>query len=352
MAYDFFPKNVEELRKKTNGYPAKQQGELYLLYTYLKNKYPKLETPINLDIQKKGKVNVSRQLQEDTTIKKIQAGANISLSLKFGNGSSGNRGVNNRGNLFEPEFAKALLDWWSGNKVSDIKMLNAIEDLDKTYKLRKSKKFKVDILGGENTRRPIIYQPKIHLDNPKGSGYDVGKSVTDITLTTDKQSIFLSLKLGTTTTFFNVGIRTVLPPDDIKAYNIQNPNGKKLLELFNIDEKVFCDVFNGKLSRGYSQNVTPKPGAMDELMKTGIGKGYHIIHKMTGKIISKKMDDTALRKAAKVNNVTIFYGGKTGTGKRIDMEMESSTYKFKLNIRDTQGGDGYPTRLMCDFSYK
>ena len=231
-------------------------------------------------------------------------------------------------------------------------MLNAIEDLNKTYELRKSKTFNVDIMGGENTRRPIIYQPKIHLDNPKGSGYDVGKSVTDITLTTDKQSIFLSLKLGTTTTFFNVGIRTVLPPDDIKAYNIKNPNGKKLLELFNIDEKSFCDVFNGKLSRGYSNNVTPKPGAMDELMKTGIGKGYHIIHKMTGKIISKKMDDAALRKAANVNNVTIFYGGKTGTGKRIDMEMESSTYKFKLNIRDTQGGDGYPTRLMCDFSYK
>ena len=95
-------------------YPAKQQGELYLLYTYLKDKYPKLETPINLDIQKKGKVNVSRQLQEDTTIKKIQTGANISLSLKFGNGSSGNRGVNNRGNLFEPEFAKAfvgLVEW-------------------------------------------------------------------------------------------------------------------------------------------------------------------------------------------------------------------------------------------------
>ena len=25
---------------------------------------------------------------------------------------------------------------------------------------------------------------------------------------------------------------------------------------------------------------------------------------------------------------------------------------FKLNLRDTQGGDGYPTRLMCDFKYK
>ena len=56
--------------------------------------------------------------------------------------------------------------------------------------------------------------------------------------------------------------------------------------------------------------------------------------------------------AASVGSVTIYYGGKTGRGKRIDMEMESRTYSFKLNIRDTQGRDGYPTRMMCDFKYK
>ncbi len=32
------------------------------------------------------------------------------------------------------------------------------------------------------------------------------------------------------------------------------------------------------------------------------------------------------------------------------MEMSSPNYKFKLNIRDTQGKDGYPTRMMCDFT--
>ena len=48
----------------------------------------------------------------------------------------------------------------------------------------------------------------------------------------------------------------------------------------------------------------------------------------------------------------IYLIGKTGTGKRINMEMSSSVYKFSLNIRDTQGKDGYPTRLMCDFKYK
>jgi len=56
--------------------------------------------------------------------------------------------------------------------------------------------------------------------------------------------------------------------------------------------------------------------------------------------------------AAKVSAPVIYYGGKGGKGKRIDIEMQSPTYVFKLNLRDTQGGDGYPTRLMCDFKYR
>jgi hypothetical protein len=89
---------------------------------------------------------------------------------------------------------------------------------------------------------------------------------------------------------------------------------------------------------------------MKELLESGIGYGYHVIHKMRGQVISKKMDETAMRAAAKVGTCIVHYGGKTGKGKRIDMEMSSPYYKFKLNIRDTQGKDGYPTRMMCDFT--
>lgn len=350
MAYDFFPKNTKDLQTKVKGHPAEIRGELFLLYEYLRKQFPKLETPINLDLQKKSNVNVSRFIQEDITISKIMSGAKLTkVKLKFGNGSSGNRGVNNRGNLFEPQFADALLKWWAGEPVQDVAMLRAIEDLDKTYKLRKSKKFKVDVVGGENTKRPLIYSPKIKLTNPKGSGYNIGKSVTDITLHTDKEEIYLSLKLGSTVTFFNVGIKTTLSKNDILAYDIKG-DGAKLLDAFGIDHKLFCDVFNLKAEKMAPVDVRPKD--LSELLKTGIGEGYHVIHKLRGTILSKKMDRTALNKASNVSSAKIYYGGKTGTGRRIDYELESPSYVFKLNIRDTQGGDGYPTRLMCDFSYK
>ena len=87
-------------------------------------------------------------------------------------------------------------------------------------------------------------------------------------------------------------------------------------------------------------------------MASGIGYGYHVIHAKGGKIDSYEMDESLMKDSAKVGRITLHYGGKRGKGKRIDMEMESKHYKFKLNIRDTQGTDGYPTRMMCDFTKK
>jgi len=352
MAYDFFPKSDVEISQHLQTADARKTGDIITLFKYLK-KETRLESPINIDKQKLGIVNVSRAIDGTLSLDQIKRNTGISsVNIKFGNGSSGNRGVNNRGNLFEPQFADALLAWWKGETVSNREMLDAIEHLDKTYNLRKGKKLKIDVVGGENTKRPLVFSPDIMLTNPKGTGNNVGPSVTDITLTLDGKEIYLSLKLGTTVTFFNVGIRTVLTPEEIKSYSIKNPNGKKLLKLFGIDEKLFCDVFNGRLERGMSKVSNVDRAKMQKLLKSGIGEGYHIIHKLTGRILSKKMDTAALEKAARVNNATIYYGGKTGTGKRVDIEMESETYRFKLNMRDTQGKDGYPTRLMCDFSYK
>jgi len=352
MAYTFFPKSVEEIQStlSSKGFPQPNVEEVKRLFSLLRNK---ADTPINLDLDKKINVNISRMIDGDFSIREINQKADIKiLKLKFGNGSSGNRGANNRGNLFEPQFADALLKWWAGEDVADKKMLAAIEDMNKTYKIEDSKTFKVDVVGGENTRRPLVFTPNIQLTNPKGRGYDVGQSVTDITLTTDKGPIFLSLKLGGTTTFFNVGVKTILTKSEIQNMNIRNANGKKLLKLFGIDETKFCEVFNGQHKGSIDRKPKFDKSGMVRLLQSGIGFNYHIIHKLTGKILSKQMDEKAMKRAATVNAPIIYYGGKGGKGKRIDIEMQSPTYTFKLNLRDTQGKDGYPTRLMCDFKYR
>lgn len=354
MAYDFFPKSERELANKIKGFPADNQVEIVRLFNFLKKKYRSVDAPINIDLKKPSNVNVVRQLSGDIKIADITRGASLKkVKLKFGNGSAGNRGVKNRGNLFETQFTKALLDWWAGDieKIDD-KTLKAIRDLDKTYNLSKSKKFTPNPVGGENTKRPLQFDSGIYLANPKGKGNDVGKSVTDITLETDSGPIYLSLKLGGTTTFFNVGVRTILTPQEIQKGQITNEKGLQLLNLFGIDQEKFCKIFTGDLPGGeVVKNAPYSKAAMKKLMESGIGYNYHIIHKFPARILSKKMDKAAMQRAAKTGDLTIFYGGKGGNGKRIDMEFASATYSFKLNIRDTQGKDGFPTRMMCDFKY-
>ena len=49
--------------------------------------------------------------------------------------------------------------------------------------------------------------------------------------------------------------------------------------------------------------------------------------------------------------VWVYYGGKLGNGKRIDMEFSNGYFDFKLNIRNKQGGL-YPSHLMLDYKSK
>lgn len=351
--YSFFPKSVEEIEKSLGDFSELNRLDIINLFKFLREKEPSIDTPINIDLKKQGIINVSRSFDGEISLDDMRKGAKIErIRIKYGNGSSGNRGANNRGNLFEGQFATALNKWWAGEPVADEATLAAIEDLNKTYKLSESEKFEVKVEGGENTKRPIKFGSKIILDNPKGSGYDVGKSLTDITIETDNGPVYLSLKLGGTTTFFNVGVRTILTPAQIKDGNITNKDGLRLLSIFGIDPVKFAAVFNGE-GGSVDRRAKYNKSAISDLLQSGIGYNYHVIHKMGKKILSKKMDEAAMKKAAAVTGgVTVYYGGKTGKGKRVDVEFESASYVFKINIRDTQGKDGFPTRMMCDFKSK
>ena len=351
MAYTFFPKQQSEIKKELSDFPEDNLKEIETLFAILRNKS---KTPINIDPAKKSNVNISRELSDEISLADIKKKANLNkIKIKYGNGSSGNRGANNRGNLFEPQFADALLKWWAGEDVGNDAIMSSIKYLDKVYDISNSKKFKVNVVGGENTRRPLKFGSKIELTNPKGAGFDVGESVRDNTLELDKKDIYLSLKLGGTTTFFNVGIKTILTTAEIKKGNITNSNGLKLLGLFGINPAQFCNIFN-KPGKGFiDKNPKFNKIALQNLLQSGIGFGYCIVHKKGGKIHTKKMDKKDMIRAATITGKpTIYYGGKGGKGKRVDVEFESSAYKFKINIRDTQGKDGYPTRMMCDFTDK
>ena len=288
-AYSFFPTSEEEISNTLSDWPHESVADVISLFNYLKGKGD--ETPINIDLKKTKNINVSRLFKVDYDIGDIKSKADLqTVSIKFGNGSKGNRGANNRGNAFETQFATSLNKWFAEgiDVVEDKDVLKAILDLDEIYNLSESEWLKVNVVAGANTPRPLSFDGKIHITNTKGVGKDIGNSVTDITLTKDDgEKIYLSLKFETTTTFFNVGVRTKLRQSEIDPGEIKDRDGKKLLKLFGIDNKRFCTIFNDKVkTNGGKVTTRPNTAAMKELPESGIGHGYHVIHKMKGKVLS------------------------------------------------------------------
>ena len=352
-AYSFFPKSEEEIKTQLSKWPDDSINDAIKLLNYLKSKH---DTPINIDMNIPKRINVVRALKDDfTNIGSIASSAGITnVKIKYGNGSMGGRGINNKGKDFEDKFAGDVERWYKGEELDKIpeENLKAILQCDKLYDWSNSKTFKVSVDASANTPRPISFGSKIELTNTKGSGFDLGKAVTDITVTSDGTPTYLSMKSTGTVTFFNVGVRTKLTPSEIQTGKIKNTDGLKLLKMFGIDPVRFCTIFNDDVKSDSGKvNVRANP-AVTHLLQSGIGYNYHVLHKKGGKVYSYKMSETLMKKAAKVGSMTIHYGGMRGKGKRVDMTMESPLYYFKLNIRDTQGADGYPTRMMCDFKAK
>lgn len=360
MAYIFFPKTESEIKRKLKNSDTKKVSEIISVFKYLKENF-NIETPINIDPQALSKINVTRSLQGEVDLASIKRKTMISrISLKFGNGSSGGRGINNKGNLFEGKYAQSIRDWWDTGNLPSAPIGDSISSLQKIYSLNKLKNLGVTVVeeGSLNQPRPLIFTPKILISNKSGVvGNDIGKIVTDITLRSNEKDIgYLSLKEGPSVTFFNAGVISILTPEEINAGEIQNENGAKLLRMFGIDSIEFCKVFNGEMKQGYSVNTWDKMKYRDknnlkDLLMSGIGYGYTVVHRLTGQIKTYYVDEQYLEQASSPSSCTVYYKGKTGTGKRVDVEIKTGKYVLKVNIRDKQGKSGYPSHIMCDFKY-
>jgi len=353
MAYNFLPTTAKEISDK---FPDKAlYAELILILTDLQHLFPSIKDPIALDPLLPKSVKVTRKIQTEFDLKPLQKKLKL-CKLSFGEGSRGGRGVGNKGNLFEIQLAKDLDNWWKGEDVSnkDTKLL--IDELASVYKLNTWKDLFIDAEGAANKPRPLIISGSSVLVSP--GLIDIGSTVTDITLRQGKNEqspagAYLSLKFSGTVTFFNAGTKKYLTDAELMSGIITNKGGLVLLDMFGIDNSRFCSVFNGKGKKGSLEITTNRVNkiALQNLIKSGIGYGYHMIHKTNSKMVSQVIDKAYRDKASEVKTVTVYYGGKTGTGQRVDIEVITPKYILKFNFRNKQGGK-FISHLMCDYSYK
>jgi hypothetical protein len=350
MAYNFIPKTPGDVIKNISD--ANIAAEICVALNYLLMKFPTIEEPITIDPKSPKKFNVTRKLDGYLNVVEFKKMLN-KTTFKFGEGSRGGRGIANKGNLFEQELAKDLLSWRDGETVSTTANMKLIDSLIKEYDIDQWGRFEIDPEGALNKPRPLVISGNSILVSP--GLVDIGSTVTDITITSEDKSkkIYLSLKYSGTVTFFNAGTKKYLTDTDLTNGLIKNKDGITLLEAFGINNEMFCSVFNGKGKNFKSFDTTSQVNKqiLENLIKSGIGYGFHMVHKLGNEIVSKKVDRQYRDAAAKVQTVKVFYGGKTGTGKRVDIEVLTPKYILKFNFRNKQGGN-FISHLMCDYSYR
>lgn len=271
----------------------------------------------------------------------------------------------NRGNEFEDHFLESLqteLSCLSEQKkyTSDAKKLIEIIGKDKKCALAEIKK-----MAEKNQSRALgggsggLY---VTAGAAGGSATkNIGSTVTDITTYWGprKEEVYLSLKYGTTLTFINSGVGKIFTNNDYKTYfsGYSNQIGNKLFEIFGIDPILYAKTFNAfphkKKMPSVDVTQTCDKGAIQDLLEYAIGYGYWMVHGgLPGGVKIFEVDQAYMKKAASITgSVEIKYGGARGLGKRVDIHMESSEYKFMWNLRNKQSGL-YPTHIMCDYKKK
>jgi len=333
-------------------------------------KYPKLSIndPIVLDPNSKNIVKISRSLQRDPKfIEYLNNKLDIKLdpisgakwngiNISWGEGSRGGRGIKSKGLGFEGELISDLEllndEGISEENKDDFKYSDLIIEMSKELGLKQGN-FKVIPEGSKNQSRPLKFE-----DGGPVVAFSAGSAaatLTDITIDKGGTKYYLSAKFGNTLTFFNSGVTKFLPANEIKSGKITNSDGIALLDTFGIDNETFCKVFNEYPDADFSEingaSTKYSISKIKNLIKSGIGEGYYMV-KAGGKTSQfENIDSKYTNTSSNISAPIIHYGGLGGNGKRVDITFESPTYKFKINIRNKQGGL-YPSHIMCDYIKK
>ena len=345
-AYDIIPKSSGEI--DTLDIPHDKES--------LKGLFDEIVTssgmadPIALQASTPKNVKVSRSVADDFDLSALSK--KYGFKVTAGEGSRGGRGSKSTGFAFENQITKDIETYIEEGETSEnFQYPDFMKEFHDDV-LSKHENIQVSLEGGANTRRPLEFTDIGALIG--GRELNIGHKVTDVTVMGDGNPYYLSLKFGGTVTFFNAGVSRIFTAEQFENGKITNKEAKRLLDMFGVDEKKFIEIFTkyekgAKKSPKQKVNVTRKTNmrALLQLLVTGIGYGYYMVHRKGKKVEYYEMNRRRMMDSAKVKSVTILYP-KPGSAKRLDIEVVTKLYIFKINIRNKQGGL-YPSHIMCDY---
>ena len=332
---------------KPNGKWGKSKYECLLeLYNHIKDTYDITDALI-IDKNKSGKVKINRKYYNNIPLPLIKKkfenpGSRKELNkIEFGNGSIHGEYQGSGGFKYEKFVFTSLVNKLNNAEVTQIRK-----------KININEKTKFDYKGRNKVKRPLrLVFDKLYLK------YNNAENISDIDIINNGIIQHISLKKTNLVTFMNIGIRTTLKECEIMNGCIINSIGVKLLSILNIDNKKFCQVFNNYHNNDISTiendsiKIQEKSSFADELYKfilQAVSKDYWVLHKTNNEIKFYWVND--ILKDLYPESGIVYYGGKSGTGKRIDVIIKTKKMELNFNIRHKNGGI-YPSHIMCDYKY-
>ena len=347
MAYNFIPTSVKDIAAAK----LKTGAVLIALYDFIVKKYPTAKAPIAIDKSDPMSVKVTRALNGSISLSELKSVA-PGIKIAWGNGSRGGGGVANKGIGFERDLETDLIAYKEeGIDSKRIKAKTFLVDLEKYYDLGKANSIDVKSEGALNKKRPLTFMGSQPIISGGGTDYNIGATVTDLTLLKNNKPIYLSLKYGGTVSFFNIGISKILNATEINSGMISNGSGVALLDTFGVDNVKFCQVFTQYGSNVKNEQVVDVTSKIDRqkltnFIMSGIGYGYHLVHKKGNEIHHFEMTKEKLKKASTPQKVMVRY--PLGIAKRIDVYIMTPVFELKINMRSSSGGI-YPSHIFADY---
>lgn len=350
--------------------PPSTRGKEFLLYipeTYSKNDRPKVLTEVAKKLVKL-KATFKPQFGGTTRPAVAFTGAEVFINGKM---IAAKGGKGNKGNEFEDKlvvdfenYIKSAYPFTAKNYNYPEFMKEFTDLLTKTKeKIKSAKK-----VGQENTPRPLgITGDQLYVSVRGGTRQTkIGSALSDINVVTNKRTIHLSLKYGSTVTFMNSGVGKFFPRDRFvkgkQADFSDLPHAMAIFKTFGIDPVKFQNVFTNyvepnpdeKKRKSEKEIIEFKPDKtkMENLIKTAIGYDYYLLHlDNKNHIHIQEMTESYLRTAATLASETIqIYYPIKGSAKRVDMIVTTKKFKLKWNIRNKQSGIA-PSHIMCDYEF-
>lgn len=379
MAFTLIPKTAKDFEKGPfANKQAAMMDDVILLFEELKKLDPE---PIAIDPTGASKeIRIRRSLmgkfaqevldtagQKQEFSKKLKSlGIKSALTLKWGDGSRGNKGSNNRGLGFEAEIVHDFEAWRRGDPILKKVHETFILSLIKTYDLTRSSRIEILPEGALNQSRPLHVGPgEFYVGG--SLDFNIGKTVTDITVkrypgktgSTPDKTVYLSLKRGDTVAYFGSGITKFLNEADTKKGKYSR-EALLMFKYLGIDAKLFAATFVPETPPSKPiaciKNAKVDLQKLQQLIRSGIGYGFHMVHlfdKKGGYIKHFEVNRQYADMGSKIiGPVTIFYGGSASYSKSIRIVFATSKYrKVELFIRNKSNSRMFPTILTSNFYY-